>query len=132
MNSIDPVAFTILGKPIYWYGVMFALSFVVCATHWNMLGKREGRPAHFGSVSAIATLVYARRLHEAPASLVDFGITAIPLGHAFGRVGCFMNGCCYGVPWNGPWAIYTAGAMRMPVQLYESAFNVLLYLALLW
>ena len=35
----------------------------------------------------------------------DFAITAVPLAHALGRVGCFLNGCCFGRVWNGPWAV---------------------------
>jgi phosphatidylglycerol---prolipoprotein diacylglyceryl transferase len=37
----------------------------------------------------------------------DYFAVALPLGHAVGRVGCFMNGCCPGRP-------------PHPVQLYES------------
>ncbi len=29
----------------------------------------------------------------------------LPLAHAFGRMGCFLNGCCYGLPSDMPWAI---------------------------
>lgn len=28
----------------------------------------------------------------------------LPLAHGFGRIGCFLNGCCYGKPSNMPWA----------------------------
>jgi phosphatidylglycerol:prolipoprotein diacylglycerol transferase len=38
----------------------------------------------------------------------DYFAVALPLGHAIGRVGCFAEGCCPGVP-------------SHPVQLYESA-----------
>jgi phosphatidylglycerol:prolipoprotein diacylglycerol transferase len=37
----------------------------------------------------------------------DYFAVALPLGHAIGRVGCFLNGCCPGRP-------------PHPVQLYES------------
>ncbi len=33
---------------------------------------------------------------ESPAALGDLFCAAIPLGHAFGRIGCFFYGCCYG------------------------------------
>ena len=35
----------------------------------------------------------------------DIILPYLPLGHALGRVGCFLNGCCYGHPSNLPWAI---------------------------
>ena len=38
-----------------------------------------------------------------------------------GRIGCFLNGCCYGSESHGPIAVYMVGATRHPVQLYESA-----------
>lgn len=38
----------------------------------------------------------------------DYFAVALPLGHAIGRVGCFLNGCC-------------PGRSPHPVQLYESA-----------
>ena len=52
----------------------------------------------------------------------------LPLGHAFGRIGCFMAGCCYGVPYDGvisvvfpenSFAIH--GISLFPVQLVEAA-----------
>jgi len=44
------------------------------------------------------------------------------LGHAFGRIGCFLNGCCYGSPSTLPFALRVPGTpLRIhPVQLYES------------
>lgn len=35
----------------------------------------------------------------------DRAVPYIPLAHAFGRIGCVMNGCCYGQRTDVPWAI---------------------------
>jgi phosphatidylglycerol:prolipoprotein diacylglycerol transferase len=37
--------------------------------------------------------------------LADLVIPYVPLAHAFGRIGCFLNGCCYGIRTNLPWGI---------------------------
>lgn len=57
---------------------------------------------------------------------------AIPLFHGFARIGCFLGGCCYGVPWEHG-ITYTHSLVesannvpRVPIQLFESAFNFLL------
>lgn len=74
-------------------------------------------------------------------SIPDFAdviAPAIPLFHVFGRIGCFLGGCCYGVECS--WGItYTRaltpeanGVPRFPVQLAESAFNFLLFCLLAW
>lgn len=50
-----------------------------------------------GLILAIAGLgVYAWKKGEKILSLFDFCAVLLPLGHAFGRVGCFFHGCCFG------------------------------------
>jgi phosphatidylglycerol:prolipoprotein diacylglycerol transferase len=38
-------------------------------------------------------------------TFADIAVCYIPLGHAIGRLGCFLNGCCYGERSDVPWAI---------------------------
>ncbi|MBI3039031.1 prolipoprotein diacylglyceryl transferase, partial [bacterium] len=48
----------------------------------------------------------------------------LPLGIAFSRVGCFLNGCCYGIPCDYPWGVVfpkiSPQTPLHPTQLYES------------
>ncbi|MBI3333807.1 MAG: prolipoprotein diacylglyceryl transferase [Candidatus Omnitrophica bacterium] len=62
----------------------------------------------------------------------DLLIPPLVLAHAIGRIGCFLNGCCYGKPTSVPWAVaFPADRVpRHPTQLYESAFLLLLFLFL--
>lgn len=57
----------------------------------------------------------------------DAFAVALPVGQAIGRVGCLLHGCCYGAPWDGPWAI----GGRHPAPLYEAGLDLLLA-AWLW
>lgn len=60
-------------------------------------------------------------------------IPGLVFGHAIGRLGCFLTGCCYGSQCDLPWAIKMEGVYRHPVQLYESfALFMLGYLVLKW
>lgn len=56
---------------------------------------------------------------------------AIPLGHAFGRVGCFLGGCCYGAPYTGIGAVrfLHVGVMEpvFPVQILEAILNLVIF-----
>lgn len=61
---------------------------------------------------------------------LDFLIPYAALTHAFGRIGCFLNGCCEGKVCDLPWAVTVDGVRLHPVQLYEAAFNFLLFLFL--
>jgi phosphatidylglycerol:prolipoprotein diacylglycerol transferase len=65
----------------------------------------------------------------------DMLIPALPLGHFFGRIGCFLNGCCYGAvttAWMGiNFPNLKEAALRHPTQLYEAAFCLSSMFALL-
>ena len=53
----------------------------------------------------IAVLFFIRK-HGLPA-LATFDLIApsMMIGLALGRIGCFLNGCCYGGPTSLPWAV---------------------------
>jgi phosphatidylglycerol:prolipoprotein diacylglycerol transferase len=47
-------------------------------------------------------------------------LPALTLGHAIGRIGCLLAGCCYGSETSAWWGIHLHGANRHPTQLIES------------
>lgn len=67
----------------------------------------------------------------------DCFAVAIPLFHAIARVGCFLGGCCYGIPSKHGFVYthsLTQGAnfvSRFPVQLLESGLNLIFFAVLL-
>ncbi len=54
----------------------------------------------FGSLAAIigSWVILARRHHTRFSTIADLAATWMPLAHAFGRLGCFFAGCCWGAP----------------------------------
>lgn len=75
-----------------------------------------------------AALAYCRAYGVSLPRAADAAAPGLALGHAVGRVGCLMGGCCYGKPVAAsfPLAVDVAGALRHPVQLYEAAGLVVL------
>ena len=71
--------------------------------------------------------------------VLDVVATVIPLFHAFARIGCFFGGCCFGRKCESPLSVYYTtrvlgeidASWRIPVQLFESFFNMLLFFYLL-
>lgn len=69
--------------------------------------------------------------------LADIFAVVIPLFHAFGRVGCFFAGCCYGVEWEHGISgrVMSSGGTehikRLPVQLIESGMLLILFAVLM-
>jgi phosphatidylglycerol:prolipoprotein diacylglycerol transferase len=70
----------------------------------------------------------------------DICAPAIAIGHAFGRLGCFSAGCCYGkgaasLPWavvfTDPNCLAPTNVALHPTQLYESAGELINFLILI-
>lgn len=66
-------------------------------------------------------------------------IPVLPLVHAFGRLGCFCVGCCYGIPADPPLGIAFSQALAapngvplLPVQLWECGAELVIFAFLLW
>ncbi|MFC1482995.1 prolipoprotein diacylglyceryl transferase [Candidatus Margulisiibacteriota bacterium] len=67
--------------------------------------------------------------------LMDLIAPAIILGYAFGRLGCFLNGCCYGYVTNYPWGVpfhWDPVHYRVPTQLYATFINALNVIILIY
>lgn len=84
---------------------------------------------HGGVILALAAAFYYIRRHHLPwRTTLDALALGLPVGQFFGRVGCFMAGCCYGTPSVLPWAVtFTHPETLCPVkeplhpaQLYEA------------
>jgi phosphatidylglycerol:prolipoprotein diacylglycerol transferase len=75
-----------------------------------------------GSISIALTL---RMMRLPVLGTFDLAAPIIPLGHALGRLGCFLSGCCHGIPSTVPWALsfphgqFPADVPVHPTQLYE-------------
>jgi phosphatidylglycerol:prolipoprotein diacylglycerol transferase len=64
---------------------------------------------------------------------LDFIVPYGALSHAFGRIGCFLNGCCFGKSCHLPWAVRFPELPYAvhPTQLYEASYDLLLFVFLL-
>lgn len=101
-------------------------------------------------LAAITTLLLARRQKLKLGAVADSLAPGVAIAHVFGRLGCFMVGCCYGKPFASgvhfpkgsvaymelqsrgllpPTATTTLGLH--PTQLYESFGELLLFILLL-
>jgi phosphatidylglycerol---prolipoprotein diacylglyceryl transferase len=79
----------------------------------------------------IAVVAWYRRVRIL--ELADLFLPVTVLGLGLGRVGCFLNGCCYGRPTTLPWAVSgTGGPHTHPTQLYETTACFLIFAMTWW
>ncbi|GAF98615.1 unnamed protein product, partial [marine sediment metagenome] len=93
--------------------------------------------AVIGAMAAVLIYAWVKKL-----SFWQLGDVAAPgalLGQAIGRIGCILNGCCYGLPTSVPWAvIYTnprsyapLGVPFHPTQIYHLLWNLVAF-GIIW
>jgi len=107
---------------------------------WEVFMIQHGGLVFYGGFigAALAVVLYARLKKLHMWKLFDAIAPSIALGYAFGRIGCLLNGCCYGRPCTLPWAIRfpppveCAGIPVHPTQIYESLLGLCLYAGLAW
>jgi phosphatidylglycerol:prolipoprotein diacylglycerol transferase len=73
----------------------------------DAINIRSGGLTYYGGfLLAFPTLVYYALKKKIPLRLgMDIVAPCIVIGLGFGRIGCFLNGCCYGDRCELPWAV---------------------------
>ena len=105
-----------------------------------VLWDRSGMSLYGGlALSALASVLYARSRGLDLWDVADTLAFAFLPAIAVARLGCFLNGCCYGKPTTAPWGLVAGGAPNTvnfdvpshPTQLYEAAAALFLFALLL-
>jgi phosphatidylglycerol:prolipoprotein diacylglycerol transferase len=98
----------------------------------------QGGLAYYGGFlfAVPVGLYYAKRKQLGILRIADVCSPVVAFGLFFGRLGCFLNGCCYGRPTDLPWGVdfpTVAGHVHVhPTQLYESIGCLALFALLLF
>jgi phosphatidylglycerol:prolipoprotein diacylglycerol transferase len=93
----------------------------------------------------VGLFVYCRMFKKSFLSMLDLGAAVLPLGHAFGRIGCVFAGCCYGIEvehshplamvypgypeWMEHSVLAPSGVPLLAVPAMEAAFLFILFAA---
>lgn len=100
---------------------------------------RGGFVFYGGLVGGVLALALLGRHYRLPLrTAADAIVPGLAVGHALGRIGCLLAGCCFGEVCFAPWAVrFPDESMpgplpRHPTQLYEAGAEGLVLLLLLW
>jgi len=94
----------------------------------------------YGAVlgALLAVFIYCRVKKLSFWEVGDVVAPGAILGQAIGRIGCFINGCCYGLPTSLPWGVvytnpgsYGPAEAVQPTQLYHLIWNLIGF-GILW
>ncbi|MEI7807360.1 MAG: prolipoprotein diacylglyceryl transferase [Verrucomicrobiota bacterium] len=131
-------------------GSIAGARFVYVTTYWQQefanqpfsefFMLQHGGLVYYGGLigATMAGFVYLTWKKLPVWKIADILAPSIALGSVFGRIGCLLNGCCYGRTCDLPWAIHfpisheTHGAALHPTEVYDALLNLILYLTLAW
>jgi phosphatidylglycerol:prolipoprotein diacylglycerol transferase len=139
----------LVGSKVYWwiqYGEWADLK-------WGLFLINGGLVFYGGLIGGVlAAVAYVRWCRAPLGPVADLAIPYVALAHALGRVGCFLNGCCWGAVTALPWGVVyprtgwnayhqqlkdgllQKGAKHAlpvhPTQLYEAAGCVVIFFLL--
>ena len=133
-------------------GAILGARAVYVATYWN--DEFAGQPLseifaiwhgglvfYGGLIGAIITGAIYLGWKKLPVwKVADVLAPSIALGSVFGRIGCLLNGCCYGRACDLPWAITFPADNPLhppttpvhPTEIYDALLNLGLYFFLAW
>src|SRR5262245_21260160 len=128
--AIGGVLGGLLGAKVLW-----TIEFAGTANVWSLLFSRGGLSWFGGLIGGVGTGLWILRRHRVPlVPALAAAAPALAIGHAIGRIGCFLVGDDYGRPTQLPWGVaFPDGRPPTdvpvhPTQLYET----LLLIPLAW
>ncbi|MGH7725205.1 MAG: prolipoprotein diacylglyceryl transferase [Candidatus Eiseniibacteriota bacterium] len=104
----------------------------------------EGGLTLYGGLAlgTIAGFLYMAKVGLPMGITADTLAPSVALGAGIARIGCFLNGCCFGLPGHAPWCmrfpsssppdLQFPGELLHPSQLYNALAGIALYFVLLW
>lgn len=133
---------TNIGKLAVIFQNIGKLSFI---QFWTLVGQCFGGMVFYGGFigGAIGILFYCKVFDKKKVlnknNFLDIYAVLTPLFHTFGRIGCFLGGCCYGVESSIGFTVHgntlnpsINDVNRFPIQLVEAGCNLLIFLFILY
>lgn len=137
--GIEAQSINNLGFLILFFGIIGARIFYVILHFENYASSlkdifflHQGGLSWFGAffLGGLAGLIFLRAKGLPFYKTLDIIIPYVALGQAIGRIGCLLNGCCYGGP--SRYGIYfpVHNEVLIPTQIYSSLALLVIFLIL--
>lgn len=143
-DLVGAAVYTMIMATIGAKALFIAVSFrQIVEYHLSLEAVLKGGFVFYGGLigGVLGLFIYCKQFKIPFFALADLFAVVLPLGHAFGRVGCFCAGCCYGMPFDSPISVtYTRlentnttplGVPLFPIQLVEAGCLLVVFAVML-
>lgn len=138
------IASALLGAKLLYifitYGFADIKSFILSGNFQFFINS--GFVFYGGLISGILGIIICHKIFGIDFFEYEYSIVpVIPIGHAFGRIGCFLAGCCHGDIYCGFGKVFypannisglNPALSYFPTQLVEAFFNFVIFLILVY
>ena len=111
--------------------LIFGLLFNMITHNLSLLDA--GFSSYGGLIGVIISALIFDKKFSLNNLLLQYSIISLPLTYGISKMGCFLAGCCYGIPYNGVLSVtYTNGLNipLFPIQIVESIVFVIIFIIL--
>lgn len=117
--SIYLIIFCHIGAKIF--SLIFERDFATGTGSFNVLDLFKPGSIYYGGIISgiIVTLLYCSKERLSFWTVVNIYAPSIALGHSIGKIGCYLDGCCYGE------------IFFIPTQIFESFSSLIIFVVLL-
>lgn len=126
LSKKNIISFFIL---FFMFSVFFAKLYNLIEHHGRGNLLTIGFTGYGGLIGAIlAAYIYGKLYRDN--RFFKYTIISLPLIYGFAKLACFFNGCCYGIPYNGPLAVTYSQIMDkslFPIQLLETIIFIIIF-----
>ena len=87
--------------------------------------------SYAAAISCVACALIYNKIVPNKNIYLKYTILSLPLVYAISKIGCFLSGCCYGIPYNGILSVtYTNGLSTplFPIQLLETIVFLIIFI----
>jgi len=123
-------------KQIIYFFIMYLSFSIICGKMYTVLayGKDNILTAGLSSYGGLFGVVLAAIIFEkiVPTSniIIKYTIVSLPLVYGISKIGCFIVGCCGGIPYTGIFKIkyiYGLNIWQFPIQIIESVTSLIIF-----
>ena len=115
-------------KILLFYVLFFILAIFIGKLYTFIILKGKisffkcGLTAYGGLIGVVLAALIYEKIDPHKGIIIKYTAISLPLIYSFTKIGCFFTGCCYGVPYNGPFHVIYPQVLNkplFPIQLLE-------------
>ncbi len=124
-------------KNIYLYILLYVLFAFIFGKFYTMISTQEinilkaGLSSYGGLIGVIIATIIFELILPTNKKLIKYVIISLPLTYGIAKIGCFIAGCCYGIPYNGIFNVIYKDGLNIPlfpIQITETIVFVIIFI----